>query len=303
MREIHHPLDVADAATIAAMRAAMAAHPMEPSREAYDWLLEQTPDAEGVSYEAGSVGGVRGVRARPAVAKPRAAILYVHGGAYVLGSAQAYRHFAGQVAARAGIPAFVPDYRLAPEHPFPAAVVDARAALAGLRSLEGGLEALAIVGDSAGGGLGLAILAEASRAAKSASGDDPRMAGALFSPWTDLALTGESLVGRAAEDPLLKVAVLDGGSAQYLAGHDARDPLASPLYADFARLPPVQVHVGTAEILLDDARRLSASDAFEVHVWEGVVHVFPNNVATLKAAREALDLTGAFLARTLFEGA
>jgi acetyl esterase/lipase len=299
MTEILHALDAADATAVAAMRAAIAAHPVEMSRAAYDWMLEQTPDAEGVSYAPDTVGGVRGVWARPADARPRAAILYLHGGAYVLGSAHAYRHFAGQVAARAGVAAFVPDYRLAPEHPFPAAVVDARAALAGLQILDGGLDAIAIVGDSAGGGLALAILAEAGRAAHGAGRTSPRLAGALFSPWTDLALTGASLEARASDDPLLRHAILAGGAAQYLAGQGARDPLASPLYADVVGLPPVQVHVGTAEILLDDARRLSALGPVEVHVWEGMVHVFPNNVATLKAARAALDLTGAFLREAL----
>ena len=299
MNEILHALDADDATSLAAMRAAIAAHPMEMSRATFDWLLEQVPDADGVSYAPDTVGGVPGIWARPANARPRAAMLYLHGGAYGLGSAQAYRHFAGQVASRAGLAAFVPDYRLAPEHPFPAAVVDARAALAGLQASDGGLDAIAIVGDSAGGGLALAVLAEAGLVARRTGRTAPRLAGALFSPWTDLALTGASLEARASEDPLLQRALLAGGAAQYLAGHDARDPLASPLHADTEGLPAVQVHVGTAEILLDDARRLTALGPVEVHVWEGMVHVFPNNVATVKAARAALDLTGAFLREAL----
>ena len=295
--EVLHPLDVDDAAAISAMRAAIAAKPVQMTRAVYDWLFEQTPAAADVTYEPDTVGGVRGVWARPANARPGTSLLYVHGGAYVLGSANAYRHLAGQVATRAGAAAFIPDYRLAPEHPFPAAVDDARAALMGL--VGSGLDGLGVVGDSAGGGLALAVLAEAGRTWKHAVRTTPRLAGVLFSPWTDLAFTGESLAARASEDPAITQPVLAAGAAKYLAGQSATDPLASPLYGDGDGLPPVQVHVGTAEILLDDSRRLATLGPIEVHVWEGMVHVFPRNVATLKAARSALDLAGAYLRERL----
>src|SRR5688572_4653919 len=158
--EVLHPLSAEDRAVVAAMRAQ--AEPFKgtmtgpEAREAYDGIMEQTPDAPGVSYERGAVGRVQGIWCRPQTADSEGVILYLHGGAYVLGSAHAYRHLAGQVAARTNAVAFVADYRLAPESPFPAALDDAMAAYRGL--VPAGAERIAIVGDSAGGGLALAVL-------------------------------------------------------------------------------------------------------------------------------------------------
>lgn len=280
MTQRNHSLDPADAAAMVALRRFLAANPITMTRAAYDGILEQIPEFEGVRYERDVVGGVAGVWCRPPAARADAVLLYFHGGVYVFGSAYAYRHFVGQLAARAGIAAFVPDYRLAPEHRFPAAVEDAQMVF---RALDG---TIAVAGDSAGGGLAMALLADRARRP---------VAGVLLSPWTDLALTGESIVTRAAEDPLLTRAALELGATAYMHGQDLRDPVASPLYGEFAGLPPIQVHVGTAEILLDDARRFAARTALELHVWEGMPHVFLRNVRTMVAARAALDLAGQFL--------
>ena len=198
----------------------------------------------------------------------------------MFGSANAYRHFAGQIAARAGLTTFVVEYRLAPEHPFPAAVEDTRAVAAGLDS------AFAVAGDSAGAALALLLLADRARRP---------LRGLLLSPWIDLALAGVSMTSRAAEDPLLSRAALERGGAAYLNGRSSRDPIASPLYGDLRELPPTQVHVGTAEVLLDDSIRLAAETPIELHVWDGMPHTFLRNVRTMVAARAALDLAGQFL--------
>lgn len=277
------------------------------ARGAFDDVLARVPDAPGVRYEDAVVGGVPGVWCRPAHAAEGAAILYLHGGAYVLGTARAFTHLAGQIAARAGVAAFVPDYRLAPEHPFPAAVDDATAAYRGLVAV--GAQAVAVVGDSAGGGLALVVLAAALREARAGRGRAPA-AGVAMSPWTDLALAGPSMRDRADADPLVTPAMLAATGASYLAGGDAHDARASPLYtdpADLADLPPLQLHVGTDEVLLDDTRRYAeraraAGVRVETHVWEGMPHVFPANVGTLAAATRALDLVGAFVRAELRSG-
>ncbi len=271
------------------------------AREPFDAIMEQTPDAPGVAYERGEVGGVPGVWSRPQTAAPGAVILYLHGGGYVFGSAYAYRRFAGQIAARANAAAFVADYRLAPEHPFPAALDDARAAYRGL--VEAGAQRIAIVGDSAGGGLTLVMLSLTQAEAGAGTGLSPRAAVAM-SPWTDLAMTGPSMEERADDDPIFTPAQVATIAASYLQGHDPRDPHASPLYGDLAGLPPIQLHVGMSEVLLDDSRRYAARahsagvDA-TAHVWEGMPHVFPANVGTLEAAERALDMIGAFLKEKL----
>jgi acetyl esterase/lipase len=270
-------------------------------RTAFDELMAKTPTAEGVTYEAAVVGRAPGWWCRPADAVIGAAILYFHGGAYVVGSAQAYRHFAGQIAARAKAPTFVADYGLAPERPFPAAVEDAEAAYRGMAHL--GFRRIAIAGDSAGGGLALVTAGRMTQAARDRATPSP-VAVCVMSPWVDLTLSGDSLKSRAKHDPLLSRRALEKARQLYLGQADAKTPLASPLYGDLAGLPPVLLQAGEDEVLLDDARRYAdrlaeAGSSAELHVWQGMVHVFPANVALLHAAREALDIAGEFLRRHL----
>lgn len=216
-----------------------------------------------------------------------------------MGSAAAYRSFVGHIAARAGMAAFVADYPLAPETPFPAAFDQACAAYRGL--LAAGHRGVVLAGDSAGGGLTLAVLA--ALAADGAVVERP-LAAIVMSPWIDLALGGDSIAERAGVDPLLTREGLAGAAAAYLGGHDPGDPRACALAAPMRGLPPVQIHVGENEILSDDATRYAAAveragGTAELHVWEGMIHVFPVNVTLLAAARRALELMGAFAASAL----
>jgi acetyl esterase/lipase len=304
----YHSEHLADRGAMLAMRTMLALQPApdlaSTGRTAFDELMSKTPSAEGVTYEPAVIGGVAGCWCRPTDSVAGRAILYLHGGAYVVGSAQAYRHFAGQVASRARAPAFVADYGLAPERPFPAAVHDAEAAYRGL--IAAGISCIATVGDSAGGGLALVTAARMTQAAREGIVPSP-VAACVMSPWTDLALTGDSIEDRAKHDPLLTRGALEIARRTYLGLGDAKGPDASPLYADLAGMPPVQLHVGEDEILLDDARRQldllsQAGVAAELHVWQGMVHVFPANLALLRAAREALDIAGDFLLRNFAQG-
>ena len=298
---MNHPMHPLDRVAMAEMRRMVA--PMKGSitgpsaRAPFNELMEKTPAADGVTYEKADVGGVPGWWCRPDEPATAAAVLYLHGGAYVVGSARAYQHFVGQVAAQAKVAAFVPEYSLAPEHPFPAAVDETLAAYRGL--VKQGVTKIALAGDSAGGGLALALLSLL--AANARDDSTPRPIGAaVMSPWTDLALSGSSMETRAEADPLLTKDSLASAAQLYLGTHDARDPRASPLYSDLAELPPVRIHLGEDEILLDDSLRYGErleleGGTVQVHTWDGMIHVFPSNVAVLHAAKEALDDIGDFL--------
>ena len=278
MNEIEHPLSAADRDAMVAFRAQRKALVASQAgrtpavaelRQGYDAMVGQTPPAAGVTCEPAVVGGIPGFWCCLAGARAKAAILYIHGGAYMLGSASAYQHFAGQLAARCTIAAFVVDYRLAPEHPFPAAVDDCRAAYRDLRAM--GFDRIAVTGDSAGGALALVTAANAVAAADASV---PR-ACVIFSPWTDLALTGASIESKALADPIFAKAALAGPAAAYLNGHSDHDPSASPLYADPAGMPPLQVHTGSEELLLDDTiryvdRARAAGVDATAHIWNGM---------------------------------
>ncbi len=307
MTVIHHSESDQDRAAMADMRTLLASAPklaLAPAaRAVFDALMGHVPPAEAVGHERSAVAGIPGAWCRPLGAQRDAAILYLHGGGYVLGSSAAYVNLVGQIAARAGVDAFVPDYRLAPEHPFPAAVDDALKAYDGLVAM--GYRRIALVGDSAGGGLALSVLSQRSDVARAAGTAAPVCA-AVLSPWTDLGLAGESMDSRAPHDPLLSREALDTAARLYLGGEadDPRDPRASALFARLDGLAPVRLHVGADEVLMDDAIRYAhaleaAGGVAEVHVWEGMTHVFPASVQTLTAAGEALDDVGEFLRRML----
>jgi monoterpene epsilon-lactone hydrolase len=295
-----HKEHLLDRAAMLVMRTVLAVQPKlefrPEARPEFDTLMEKTTAAEGVTYDVETIGVVDGWWCRPKQSADDSAVLYFHGGAYVLGSAAAYRNFVGQIAARARVAIFIADYGLAPERPFPAAVNETVAVYRGLAA--SGLSKLAIAGDSAGGGLALALLQFVTSAAKDWTVPKP-LAAVVMSPWTDLALTGESIEARAKYDPMLTRDALSQADQLYLGNEDRLNPKASPLYGEVTGLPPVLFHVGEDEILLDDSRRFAnrieaAGGIAQLHIWEGMTHVFPSNLS-LQAAKDALDDIGAFL--------
>lgn len=298
-----HPLSPEDAPALAAMRQAAAAHKGEKlgpeARPMLDAMLAAAPAAADVRVEATMVGGIAGFRLRPPNARPGARILYLHGGGYVLGSAQAFTSFAGQIAARVGADAFVPDYRLAPEQPFPAAIDDVVAAYRGL--VADGAERIVVVGDSAGGGLTLALL---SILASDKQGMVQPVGAAAISPWTNLALTGDSFETRAEADPIFTRGVLQGFADLYLHGQDAANPKASPLHAPLGGLPPIRIDVGDDEVLLADSiryadRARAAGVTITLSVWEGMPHVFQTSLGLLLAAARSVNAMSDFLRQRL----
>lgn len=226
-------------------------------------------------------------------------LLWLHGGAYCLGSPETHAALAGALAARAGLGAVLPRYRLAPEHAFPAAVVDAIAAWEGLRAEGWPAERIALGGDSAGGGLAFALLHHL------LEGGAPAPACILaFSPWVDLTLAGDSLVGLARREAMLPAHRMAEVRDLYLAGADPRDPRASPHLGAFPSPPPVMIQASRVEILLDDARamaaRLDASGGDVVlDLWESTPHVWQVYHGRLPEADAAIDAAALFLRRHL----
>ena len=261
------------------------------------------PDPPFAAYLPDRIGGIPGqwARARPAPGRARrpGVILYLHGGAYAFGAPETHRAMLARLAAASGLDAFLPDYRLAPEHPFPAGHEDALAAYEGLLARGYRASQIALGGDSAGGGLMLGLLhAICSR-------DLPRPGAAFaLSPWCDLTLSGASIRENARADPFLPANRLPELSAIYLAGADPRDPRASPLFGTFAHAPPVLILVGDSEILLDDARAMTRvlkaqGVAARLDVRPGMPHVWPIFQGWLKQADAALCDIAAFLDRAL----
>jgi acetyl esterase/lipase len=249
-----------------------------------------------VTFETDTVGGVSGFWAKPARPQKGAAIIHVHGGWFNFGSARAYRNLVGHIASSAGADAFIPDYGLAPEHLFPSAIMDVEACYRGLAGK--GINKIAIVGDSAGGNLALVLLSIA--CGQSYKGDLVPVGAVAISPVTDLALTGETYETRADADPYFTKSQAAGLVASYLGHADPKDPLASPLYGDLSGLPPIRVHVGDDEVLLDDSRRyveraVHAGVDAELDVWMGMPHGFVTGIGQFDAARQSLDAIGAFL--------
>jgi acetyl esterase/lipase len=269
-------------------------------RGPFNDIMERVAVPEGVTFEAASVGGISGWWAKPAKARRGAAILHVHGGWFNWGTVQAYRNFVGQIALNAGADAFIPDYRLAPEHPFPAAIRDLEACYRGF--VDKGLTKIALSGDSAGGNLALVLLSIVF--AQASKGGIAPVGAVVFSPVTDLALTGESYDTRAEADPFFTRSQAAALVRSYLGGADPKSPLASPLYADLTGLPPIRVHVGDDEVLLDDSRRyveraVTAGVDAKLDVWMGMPHGFVTNIGGFKAATQALKASGAFLTERL----
>ncbi len=264
-------------------------------RPGYDGMLSRLNTATDVSFEPEIVGGVPGWWCHPA-ADDGAVFLHLHGGAYVVGAAWAYRALVSQIVARSGASAFIPGYGLGPERPFPAAFEDAMAVR---QAIAARFDRFALVGDSAGGGLALAIASHVAHDAAFSSGTQPRCL-APMSPWTDLSLSSASMTGKVDDDPLLTRAILSAAVRNYLGDGSTRDPRASPVFADLSGLPPLLIHVGDDEVLLDDSTRVmervetSGGDALVV-IWANMIHVFPGLFEHRATSAEALDDIGQFL--------
>lgn len=297
---VTHPLDPEDAPAIAGSRTATRPQKGAPwrieARKFYDALLEGVSPRDDVTFESAAVGGVPGVWVRPASSRSDEAILHVHGGWFVSGSATAYRHLVGHIAARAGTNAFVPDYRLAPEHPFPAAVDDVLAVYRGMD--DSGIRRIAVTGDSAGGDLALVLASRV--AAKAVPTKATLVAVAAFSPVTDLTLSGATYETRADADPYFTKQQVAALVQSYLGKADPNDPLASPLQGRFSGLPPIRIHVGDDEVLLDDSRRyveraVAGGVDARLDVWTGMPHGFVAIIGPIRASAQALDAVGLFL--------
>lgn len=291
------PIDNADVPAERALRAEFGRFWLTEqgdSRAVYDRFIAATPIAEDVSVRL-TESPCSGIWVCPADAAPDRALLFLHGGGYGVGSAPAYAGLVSQIAARAHVAAFALDYPLAPESQLPEALDLAVETLTGMCDTH---TAVAIAGDSAGGGLSLATATAAVREGLEVA------AVAVFSPWTDLSLSGASIREQQITDPLLDPRYLRDSAAAYLGSAQPEDPLASPLFGVVGGLPPLLIQVGTDEVLLDDSRRFAlavadAGGAVRLEVWEGMHHVFQLNVERLGSARRALDNAGDFLSSHL----
>jgi len=285
------------------LRALLGAKPRPASwaerRARLDEVATVDAPADDVAFTPIAVGPITAEWSQaPGVDSDRVMLLF-HGGGYCSGSLRSHRTMAAAIGRAAGMRVLALGYRLAPEHPFPAALDDAISAWRFLRDKGFAPQNIAIGGDSAGGGLALACMLRLRDAGEALPG-----CAWLVSPWTDLTMSGASMADKDGVDPLIHRAYLDSLAQAYLAGHDVRDPLASPLFADLAGLPPVLVQVGAAETLLDDAvrlaRALGAADVpVRLEIWPRMIHAWVLWSARLAEGRHACESAGAFLrART-----
>ncbi len=245
----------------------------------------------GTVVTPATLGGISGEWVRPVGDLPVGTMFYLHGGGYIACSPRTHRRITSGYALR-GLSVFAPAYRLAPEHPFPAALDDVVAAYRGL--LASGVAAHRVVfgGDSAGGGLALALLLRLRD-----EGHSLPAGAALFSPWTDLTETSATLRSNARRDALFPGTGMARLTVSYLAGADPAEPLISPLFGDLRGLPPLLLHVGSHEVLLDDSRKLAeraraAGTTVSLRIWPVVPHVW--QMFQLPEAVASLDQAAAF---------
>lgn len=260
-----------------------------------DLVRRMPKPPRGVTVTPTNAGGVPAEWVAAPEADPRRAVLYCHGGGYASGSPASARDLVWRLSQAARCRVLVVDYRLAPEHPFPAALEDVASAYRHLLSSGFAAASLAIAGDSAGGGLALGSLVKLRD-----DGAPMPAAACAFSPWTDLAMTGSSVTTNREADSMVQAAALQSTAAWYLGEAPATSPYASPFYADVRGLPPTLLHVGSTEALLDDSRRFaenlkSANVDVELRIWPDMPHVFQGFALVLPEARVAIAEAGRFL--------
>jgi acetyl esterase/lipase len=272
-------------------------------RANFEKMLAARPLADDVSATPGELGGVPVLSIEAGAASRDAVVLWFHGGWYVIGSPRTSAGLSGDLARRIGAKVVSVDYRLAPEHPYPAALQDARAAYQGLLDSGADSRAIAIVGESAGGGLAAALVASLAEA-----GLAQPAATVLISPWTDLTLSGETMTSLVGIDPVFTREKVSVRAADYVGSADPADPSISPIFADLRGASPILIQAGSHEILLDDSIRLARRAALDdvavtLDVTPGVPHGFQAFAAMLEEGDAALARAAAFLEQHLTRAA
>lgn len=265
-------------------------------RAGMEALAGSFPLPEGAQQRAETIAGVPCEWQSVDGAKDDAVLLYFHGGGYVIGSVNTHRGLVTGFSGASGITGLSVDYRLAPENPFPAAVEDAVSVYHALLEQGRDPSKIAIGGDSAGGGLSLALLL----AARERGLPQPACA-ALLSPWSDLRIVAKAYESRKDSDPMVRKDGISAMAAHYLGDTDPTNPLASPILADLSGLAPMMIHVGDREVLLDDsvdlaARAEEAGVEVSLKVWPDMIHVFQAFYPMVEEARQSIAEMGAFIA-------
>ena len=269
-------------------------------RQRLDEVGSVWPVADDVQLDAVDLDGVPGEWSIVRGSDSSRVLLFFHGGGYCSGSILSHRRMVSEAGRAAGLRTLAVGYRLAPEHPFPAAFDDARTAWCWLRKHGIAAKHIAIGGDSAGGGLTVALLNRLRDAGEELPG-----CAWLVSPWTDLTMSGSTLLTKDAVDPIVHKGYLGELAEAYLAaGMDRKDPRVSVLYADLRGLPPMLIQVGSAETLLDDSTRFAAAAgvadvAVALEIWPDMIHAWHLWNAHLEPGRRALRSAGAFIRRHL----
>jgi epsilon-lactone hydrolase len=273
--------------------------PVSEARRAQAAYGTAVPLPAGIERSSVTLGGVPTVRLHPSGTRQQPGFLLLHSGGYSAGTAADHAALAAQLALAADATGYVPEYRRAPEYPFPAAIDDAIDAYRGL--LHAGLasDKIVVAGDSTGGGLAVAVAQQAARRGL------PKPAGIYaISPWADLTQTNASYDARGPYDPMLSRTSLQGRADVYLNGADPRSPLASPVFGDFTDFPPLLIHVGADEVLLGDALALTrqaslAGSDVTLRVWAKMIHIFPWFHSHLQAGRTAIEEAGIWIAEVM----
>ncbi len=268
--------------------------PIHQLRDQMEGWVSAFPLPEGVSVKNVDAAGVPAEWVKAPAVGGESVLVYLHGGGYALGSVATGRRLAAAVSEAASTRVLSLDYRLAPEHPFPAAVDDAVAGYRWLLDQGVAQGKILIGGDSAGGGLTVATLT-----ALRDAGDPMPAGGICISPWVDLTCSSGSYGTKAASDPVVVREDIRWLASLYLGDRDPRTPLASPLFADLTGLPPLLIQVGSEEVLLDDAveldrRSREAGVESTLEVWEDMIHVWHVFFHMLKEARDAIARIGAY---------
>jgi len=256
----------------------------------------------GVERTEANINGLHAEWLAPGDAADGKLLLYLHGGAYIMGGCRTHRQLVGHIAKIAGVKALLPEYRLAPEHRFPAAIDDATAIYRSLLEQGYAAENIVVAGDSAGGGLTMATLLSLRHSG------DPLPAGAcLLSPWLDLSGSGESMTTHAQKDPWFRPADLPDVTRHYCDESQLTDPLVSPVYANLAGMPPLYIQVGADEILLSDSTRITekiiaAGGSADLEIWPEMWHVFQMFLRFMPEGRQAVQKIGAYVRATLQVG-